>query len=422
MLQHLPCAAHEHPLRDAEPLFDTPAYGFALDILKEDGTLKPYKGCWRYALPDYPARGVNLRGMTDYNVEIVCNGEVIGEIDPIGARAELYKDAIYQHLGRRYMSMELDLDKKLCTVEPVEVDYYTESEWESRLDLTAEEGRKAVHGADLRFGALHVNRQPKLFKKVRERSLENVGYGPITLPPFEYDTVGFALRVPEPWGRALDARDKRLVPAALFGLRYILRHAAASVSMADPGDLETDLAPLDREGESREERPTLNEEREEPPRVPAGPDAEGFEPLPPPVWADMAFESALFLYDRLEGGAGYAEKVFEKIEDTLSLCRRMIRECPCENGCPACVPPLPPGVNDEDLELFLVESNAGRVCTLSLLDALLDGTVAVPDIQTVTRDWDPPVAAPAPDSAALLLRGKLNRAAGALREKRKRDY
>jgi len=83
---------------------------------------------------------------------------------------------------------------------------------------------------------------------------------------------------------------------------------------------------------------------------------------------------------------------------------------------------LPPGVNDEDLELFLVESNAVRVCTLSLLDALLDGMVSVPEIKTVTRDWEQPVAAPAPDSAALLLRGKLNRAADALREKRKRNY
>ena len=35
---------------------------------KEDGTLKPYKGCWRYALPDYPAKGVNLRGMTDFRI------------------------------------------------------------------------------------------------------------------------------------------------------------------------------------------------------------------------------------------------------------------------------------------------------------------------------------------------------------------
>jgi DEAD/DEAH box helicase domain-containing protein len=436
MLQHLPCAAHEHPLRDAEPLFDTRAYGFAMEILKEDGTLKPYKGFWRYALPDYPARGVNLRGMTDYNVDIICDSEVIGQIDPIGARAELYKDAIYQHLGRRYLSMELDLEKKLCRVEAVDADYYTESEWESRLDLTAEEERKTLHGSELRFGALHVNKQPKLFKKIRERTYENVGYGPITLPPFEYDTAGFALRPPEAWARALDAKDKRLVPAALFGLRYILRHASPSICMADPGDLETDLAPIDvdgsdeggdgKDGEERStlnaQRSTLNEEREEPPRVPEKLGTEAFEPLPPPAWERMAFESALFLYDKLEGGAGYAEKVFEKIGETLDLCRRMIRECACENGCPACVPPLPPGVNDEDLELFLVESDAVRVCTLSYLDALLDGTVTVPEVKTITRDWDQPVRAPAPDAEAVRLREKLGRAADSLRAKRKREY
>jgi len=432
VMQHLPCAAHEHPLRDDEPLFNSKAYAFALEILKEDGTLKPYKGCWRYALPDYPAKGVNLRGMTDYNVEIVCGGEVIGEIDPIGARAELYKDAIYQHLGRRYLSMELDLEKKLCRVEPTDVDYYTESEWENRLDLTAEEDRKALHGADLRFGALHVNKQPKLFKKVRERTLENVGYGPITLPAFEYDTTGFGLRAPEAWVQALDAKDKRFVPAALFGLRYILRHASPSICMADLGDLETDLAPISvdepDEGDGAErstsnaQRSTFSEKEEEPPLVPQGADAESFQPLPPPAWEDMAFKSALFLYDKLEGGAGYAEKVFEKIVETLELCRRMIRECTCENGCPACVPPLPPGVNDEDLELFLVESNAVRVCTLSYLDALLDGAIAVPEVKTVTRDWDQRVTAPKPDSEAIQLREKLNRAADALREKRKREY
>ena len=86
-----------------------------------------------------------------------------------------------------------------------------------------------------------------------------------------------------------------------------------------------------------------------PPLVPENLGTDSVEPLPPPAWEDMAFKSALFLYDKFEGGAGYAEKIFERITETLELCRRMIRECTCENGCPACVPPLPPGVNDEEL-------------------------------------------------------------------------
>ena len=112
LLQHLPCAAHEHPLRETESAFPGAGYPAALEILKADETLKEYHGDYRYALRDYPARGVNLRGMTDYNIEIYCGTEVIGEIDPIGARGELYKDAIYQHLGRRYMSMDLDLEEE----------------------------------------------------------------------------------------------------------------------------------------------------------------------------------------------------------------------------------------------------------------------------------------------------------------------
>ena len=91
MLQHLPCAAHEHPLRENENLFSSLVYEEALEVLKSEKTVKPYHETYRYALQDYPARGVNLRGMTDYNVEILCGSEVIGEIDPIGARGTLYK-------------------------------------------------------------------------------------------------------------------------------------------------------------------------------------------------------------------------------------------------------------------------------------------------------------------------------------------
>ncbi|MEM7391747.1 MAG: DEAD/DEAH box helicase, partial [Verrucomicrobiota bacterium] len=218
MLQHLPCAAHEHPLRNAEERFENRTYGMAVNVLAEDKTLVPYKDCYRYALSDYPARGVNLRGMTDYNIEIYCGTEVIGELDPIGARGTLYKDAIYQHLGRRYMSLDLDLEKKLCRVDPVNVDYFTEAVWENRIEMTDREEHREIYGAALTFGYVHVNKQPKLYKKIRERSYENVGYGPITLDPFEYDTTGFSLLPALEWKQALDDIDLRYRDAALYGL------------------------------------------------------------------------------------------------------------------------------------------------------------------------------------------------------------
>ena len=47
------------------------------------------------------------------------------------------------------------------------------------------------YGHSILFGYMHVNPQPKLYKKIKESTFENIGYRPITLAPFEYDTTGF---------------------------------------------------------------------------------------------------------------------------------------------------------------------------------------------------------------------------------------
>ncbi len=384
ILQHLPCAAYEHPLRPEEALFDGPAFGVATQVLAVDETLVPYHDCYRYALSDYPARGVNLRGMTDYNVEIFHGSEVIGEIDPIGARGTLYKDAIYQHLGNRYISMDLDLEKKLCRVDAVNVDYYTEAVWENRIEMTEVDEQKEVQGAALSFGYVHVNKQPKLYKKIRERSYENIGYGPITLSAFEYDTTGFSLLPPTIWRDDMATRDKRYRDAALYGLSYILKHVAPGLCMADIKDIETDVS--------------LHEE------------------------AALQWKSSLYLYDAHEGGVGYAEKIFELITEALSLCRLILNECECPAGCPSCVPPLPPGVNDEELEDFLVESNAAVQCTHSLLVMLLDGKIVMPDITIFRESRQSAITAPPLDEDAVKLQNRLEKASAILSRKRERQH
>ena len=382
IMQHLPCAAYEHPLRAEEPLFRSSAYEHAVEILKENGTIVPYREFYRYALSDYPARGVNLRGMTDYNVEIYCGTEVIGEIDPIGARGTLYKDAIYQHLGERYMSMELDLEKKLCRVEKVKVDYYTEAEWENRITLTAVEDTTLRYESQLQFGYVNVNKQAKLYKKIRERSYENIGYGPITLPPFEYNTTGFCLLPSKRWQGMLSAVDKRYIGAATYGLAYILRRTSPSLCMGDISDINTDVSLSDTE--------------------------------------DGQWQSALYLYDALEGGVGFGEKIYEKIEDALKLCLRIIDECECKAGCPACVPSLPPGVKDEELSMLLIESNAAVECTLSLIRNLLTGEEYIPVVKVDKQALYPSITPPAEDLEAKKLKARLGKAAELLKQKRER--
>ena len=384
LLQHLPCAAHEQPLQEMESWFPEPAYPAALEVLKEDRTVTEYRGSYRYAPRDYPAKGVNLRGMTDYNVEIHCGTEVIGELDPIGARGTLYKDAIYQHLGKRYMSMDLDLEKKLCRVEPVDVDYYTEAVWESRVTLTEPLDHSDLNGAALDFGYVNVNRQPKLYKKIRERTLENIGYGPITLEPFIYDTTGFSLHPPVAWREKVANVDKRHVGAALHGLSYILKRTAPSLCLGDIQNIETDVS--------------LTE------------------------LSEGDWKSALYLYDTIEGGVGYAEKIFEIFDQSLQLCRSIIEECSCAAGCPSCVTALPTGVDDPELEQLCLESNASVECTRSLLSALLTGEVALPNVTLHELPATPEITPPEPDLEQQRLKQRLGKAAKILQQKRARVH
>ncbi|MBU2512799.1 DEAD/DEAH box helicase [bacterium] len=384
LLQHLPCMAHEHPLRNEEKGFDTMVYEEAVQILKENKTIVPYRDTFRYSLQDYPARGVNLRGMTDYNVEIYCGSIVIGELDPIGARGELHKDAIYQHLGKKYMSLELDLEKKLCRVEEVNVDYYTQAHWEGRVELTETEERKEIHEALFDFGYIHYNKQPKLYKKIRERTYENIGYGPITLPPFEYDTTGLCMLPPRSWVTEMEAIDKRYIGAALYGLSYLLRHTSPVFCMADTKDIETDVSMIEAD--------------------------------------DQIWKSALYVFDSIEGGVGYSEKIFEKIELCLQLCLDVITSCDCISGCPACVPPLPPGVTNEDLENLLIESNASVACTTSLLSMLLNGEVKNPSVETIQTKLHDAFELTKEDTERMDIKHKLGRAANILQKKRERIH
>jgi len=382
MLQHLPCAAHEHPLREKENLFASLVYEEALGVLKEEKTVVPYHETYRYSLQDYPARGVNLRGMTDYNVEIACGSEVIGEIDPIGARGTLYKDAIYQHLGRKYLSMDLDLDKKICQVEAIEVDYFTEAVWHGDIRLIEADDTTSMKGARIEFGYININKQPKLYKKIRERSYENIGYGPITLPAFEYDTMGFSLLAPKKWVAAVEEVDRRYVGAALHGLSYLLRHTAPILCMADVKDMAADVSLVEEEAE--------------------------------------AWKSALFLYDAVEGGVGYSEKVYEDLETCLALCETIVRECDCSAGCPSCIPPLPPGIESEELEEFLVMTDGAVKCTLSLLEALQRGNVNLPSIETLKVPLAKEVTAPEEDPERKRISVKVDRASKILKKKRER--
>ncbi len=180
----------------------------------------------------------------------------------------------------------------------------------------------------------------------------------------------------------MEKYDRQYIGAALYELSYLLRHTAPALCMAAVSDIETDVSLIET--------------------------------------APQTWKSALFMFDAIEGGVGYAEKIFEKMEPCLKLCIDILDQCNCLAGCPSCVPPLPPGVTDDELEALLIESNASIACTRSLLGMLLEGRISLPEIQSIALPAAPDIQPPAPDLETIKLKEKLQRASRVLKKKRER--
>jgi len=51
-------------------------------------------------------------------------------------------------------------------------------------------------------------------------------------------------------------------------------------------------------------------------------------------------QPAILVYDTIPGGVGLSHQLFEDHLFWLARAAEMISDCPCEDGCPACVGPF----------------------------------------------------------------------------------
>ncbi|NLY88864.1 MAG: DUF1998 domain-containing protein, partial [Firmicutes bacterium] len=52
---------------------------------------------------------------------------------------------------------------------------------------------------------------------------------------------------------------------------------------------------------------------------------------------------AIFLYDKYPGGVGFAQRLYDLVEEVFTDALDLISACACEDGCPSCVgSPVPP--------------------------------------------------------------------------------
>ncbi len=245
-----------------------------------------------------PHHQINLRLISNVVFDIIdcTNGrnESIGNVDSISAPELVYPNAIYLHDGRDYLVRKLDFDGKIAYIERVDVDYYTQAVLEDQCHVIDTQKEVSFRGGQKYLGTVDVTWRTVAFKKIKYHTLEVVGQDALDLPPQTIRTMGLWATFPDHAYTALKQAGHR-PPEALVGVRNLLLVTLPMLAMCDRRDISgcVDSANLGR--------------------------------------------LAMFLYDRYHGGVGYTKLGFEHFHDLLTVCLELVRDCPCEGGCPSCV-------------------------------------------------------------------------------------
>ncbi|MEF3301632.1 DEAD/DEAH box helicase [Paenibacillus sp. GYB003] len=300
LLDHVKCAAYELPFEENERFGDEPLEEL-LEFLAEEKIVHRVKGRWYWMEQSFPAHDISLRSAAQENIIIIdtSNGSrVIGEVDRFSAPTLVHEEAIYIHEGVQYQVEKLDYEEKKAYVREVSVDYYTDANLAVQLKVlqTHKEGR-AGRGAERRFGEVTLNAKATIFKKIRLRTHENIGSGPIHLPEEEMHTSSYWITFGEEATSGMSANDLQY---ALLGLANVMVHLAPLYLMCDPFDIR--VVPQVRS--VHDKMPTI------------------------------------FFYDRYPGGVGLSERLYDVHDMLVAEATRHITGCGCLSGCPACVGPI----------------------------------------------------------------------------------
>ena len=299
LVDHIKCAAYELPFEDGETFGDE-SLTDVLEFLQEERVVHRVNNRWYWMAQSFPAVNVSLRSAAQENFVIVDMTEgarVIGEVDRFSAPTLIHEEAIYIHEGVQYQVEKLDYEEKKAFVRQVNVDYFTDANMAVELHVLHIDRERNDGGLTRFYGEVTVNAKATIFKKIKLRTHENIGSGPVNLPEEELHTSAYWFTFDDAVTEGMTANDMQF---ALLGVANVLVHIAPLYVMCDPRDIR----------------------------------------VVPQVKGKQTGKPTVYFYDRYPGGIGLSERLFEIHGQLLEQATELIRRCGCLSGCPACVGPV----------------------------------------------------------------------------------
>ena len=289
------CAVAELPF-DAgrEDTLPGEASAGLLPELAAEGLVKETPHGWVYTGRGRPVEAVGLDHIARDAYRITCEGALLETMDVSQACREAHLGAVLLHQGESYVVRRFDAENRLVEVERRDVDYYTRAIKAVDLEILGTKDMRRMGRMIFCLGELEVTETTLGYKVIRDDQV--AAREDLELPPLRFRTTGLWFTIPDELRRAIHDRG-----LSFGGALHALEHAMIAIlpfevlcDRWDIGGLSTPVHP-------------------------------------------GTGEPTIFLYDGHEGGIGLTEKAQGLMDRVTRLTLELIRDCPCETGCPACI-------------------------------------------------------------------------------------
>lgn len=295
---HLCAAAQESPLRPDELELFGPQTEELLDSLVQRGYLRRRPAGWFWTHPQHAASMFSIRADGGGPVDIIDaeTGALLGTMDSPQTHYQAHPGAIYVHQGASYHVEELDEQNHVVVVTRVNPDYYTTARDLTTVAIDSEERSSKHRELTIHFGEVTVTTQVVSFQRKSVASNEVLSEDPLDLEARDLNTKSV-------WFTMTEERLLRAglqidqFPGALHAAEHAMIGLLPLVATSDRWDIGGVSTALQMDTG----HPTI------------------------------------FVYDAQPGGAGFAERGFERFVDWVRATRDAIQACECQHGCPSCV-------------------------------------------------------------------------------------
>lgn len=295
-LKHLICSAAESPICLSDKSYYGKTLPTFLEKLEGEGKLLRENGRW-FAKEEMPQRRVNIRttGKT-YRIVDGRTGKLLGEVDEMRVFRECHPSAIYLHRGQPYEVLDLDTEEQKVIAQGKETDYYTQPSFWEKIQVLSVERQKLAGKFPVKLGKVKVSQKVTGYERRAKEDKAFINKHKLNLPAYSFKTISLWLEIPFSVSEQLRERG-----ADVAGSLHATEHGIISIF---PIKVFCDRQDID-----------------------------GYNLY----LHDKTKSPCIFIYDTYPGGVGLSARAFEIAGELFSSTLKLIKGCPCEDGCPSCI-------------------------------------------------------------------------------------